>query len=109
MKKILLSSLVLFAFSSSCYGEDFSDELDSVKGSITNVGDALNGYQSRATVKVQNSTMDVKTDNANTLNINSNNGLKFNGANAELTDSDVYIDSKNRETVNVGSNNGIEF
>jgi hypothetical protein len=109
MKKILLSSLVLFAFGSNCYGEDFSDELDSAKGAIANVGDALNGYQSRATVKVQNSTMDVRADNANTLNINSNNGLKFNGANAELTDSDIYVDAKNRETVNIGTNNGIEF
>jgi hypothetical protein len=109
MKKILLSSLVLFTFSSSCYGEEYTDEINAVADGAAKIVDAVKGNQTRAEIKMRGSIIDNRAKNDRTLQYNSSSGVNFNGGNVDMSDSDVRNDTDNRESVQWNSPSGVQF
>jgi len=109
MKKILLSSLVLFAFGSNCYGEEYTDEINAVANGAAKIVDAVKGNQDRATIKMQGSTIDNRAKNDRTVQYNSSSGINYNGGNVEMTDSHVMNDTDNRESFQWNSPSGVQY
>jgi opacity protein-like surface antigen len=106
MKKIILSSLLLVSFGSSCYAEDYSDEVAAVANGAIGLTNAIKGTQ---TVVLRNTTIDNQSKNEKVIQINSTSGIDMNGANVDASDSDIFNNTDNRESLQINSTSGVKM
>jgi hypothetical protein len=101
MKKILLSSLVLFAFSSSCYGESYEGVISAIGEGVAKSITAYKDPEGQTRKEYNNVTTINSSEITNGAAIHSNMGNKISGKDVKATN--VYMKNRSKLT------NGIAY